>query len=183
MDSRHESLREWGEKIKVHCLVKPKQKLYTSKHDPDPSLVEGSTFPRQAASKPKYVERKNRVYRKPAVPKRKDAPVRTDRTKKNFVMANAICNILDRKCFSTFNFGIVRFSVPTSIKYCAYGCFFAEPQQSQPVDVNKPKPGSLGKLPKYLARVKAEIRDERNAVRDEILLKEKKEREAQRDYD
>lgn len=59
-----ESLREWGEKIKVQSEVKLRQKLYKSKHDPNPELVHDSTFQkgqRKPTSKGKTKHRRRKL--------------------------------------------------------------------------------------------------------------------------
>jgi len=96
--------------------VDPKQ--FLRKHEKEPVLHDRGQF--------QYVEEE----RKPPIPSRKDKPVMGLQSRKNFVSANAIDNIL---------------AVPK------------QPMQREPDYLSKP---DYGKVPKYLGQVKAQIKEE-----------------------
>jgi len=87
--------------------------------------------------------------KKPAVPKRDEKPIHGLVSDKNFIVANAVENIL------------------------------AAPKLPAPKEQDMLKKKTYGKVPKYVTKIKQEIEDEYNLVR-EMQIEEQNERDRQR---
>ena len=94
------------------------------------------------------VERKKREeeFKKPAVPKKVEKPIHGLVSDKNFIVANAVENIL------------------------------AAPNLPASKDKDYLKKKNFGKVPKYLTKIKNEIEDEYNLVR-EMQIEEQNEKD------
>ncbi len=97
------------------------------------------------------VERKKREdeFKKPPVPKRDEKPIHGLVSDKNFIVANAVENIL------------------------------AAPNLPASKDKDYLKKKNFGKVPKYLTKIKNEIEDEYNLVR-EMQIEEQNEKDRQK---
>eukprot|EP00695_Tsukubamonas_globosa_P000983 TRINITY_DN1924_c0_g1_i1.p1 TRINITY_DN1924_c0_g1~~TRINITY_DN1924_c0_g1_i1.p1 ORF type:complete len:264 (+),score=47.80 TRINITY_DN1924_c0_g1_i1:72-863(+) len=118
----------------AHTIKKPAATLGTSRRDeiaPDAYLKKSSRALAESSSSFSYGD-----PIKPAVPKKEEAPVMGLKTSKNFVVSNAVDNIL------------------------------AVPKKLRDDDPNYLKRPGFGEVPKYLVKNKREIEEEQRMIRD-----------------
>ncbi len=131
MDFGGENLAQWARKKNGAVAAKKSTKLYVSKHDPSPSKINSSFGPNRVVSS----GRKKKMVRHAPVPQRSERAQIMPRTRKNFVMANAIETIL----------------AANKLKKNVKSERFAN------------KPG-FGKVPEYLSDVKRQVQEEKEFV-------------------
>ena len=98
------------------------------------------------------------VEKKAAVPKRDEKPIQGLVSDKNFIVANAVENILAGK----WDFKKILMNQPLHLFYCTS----AAPKLPGNKDKDYLKKKTYGKTPKYLTNIKNEIEDEYNLVRE-----------------
>lgn len=113
------------------------RRLNTQKPDPKKFLTrgQGNTVNR-TRSAPANVTRQKRVNKKPSVPRRTEKPIHGLQSSKDFVVGNAVENIL------------------------------AVPMRRQAPKVNYLKKKDYGRVPEYLQHVKADIEEEKRVINE-----------------
>ena len=111
------------------------RRLQTQKPDPKKFLTRNSGVQR-SKSAPNKTQRPRRVSKKPAVPRRNEKPIVGLQSSKDFVVGNAVENIL------------------------------AVPMRRQAPKVNYLKKKDYGRVPEYLQHVKKDIEEEKRVIED-----------------